>query len=269
MKRAANLTSAQLRTVMEFDVFLSYSSKDKPVADAACHALESAGIRCWIAPRDIIPGVEWGASIVKAIANAKAMVLIFSSSANQSRQVTREVERAVNKGIPIVPVRIADIMPTDSLEYFLSTPHWLDAFPPPLGEYFHQLTQAVSLLIGKQPSSASPAMSASPDRSKPAAIVTQRPAAAPPRRPALVTGPELQGLCRDAAVLVKLNEALKQRGYKGISITAKDCTFGHSQDGDYCTVQWTGPTYDMDFNYDVRRDKDGVEVEILDCTRIP
>ena len=53
---------------MGWDVFLSYSSKDKPVADAACHALESAGIRCWIAPRDIVPGAEWGASIVKAIA---------------------------------------------------------------------------------------------------------------------------------------------------------------------------------------------------------
>jgi hypothetical protein len=255
---------------MEFDVFLSYSSKDKPVADAACHALESAGIRCWIAPRDILPGVEWGASIVKAIASAKAMVLIFSSYANQSRQVTREVERAVSKGIPIIPVRIADIMPTDSLEYFLSTPHWLDAFPPPFGDYFQQLTRAVSLLIGShaQLSSATPITSASPDRLKPAAIVTQGPGVAPQRKSVLVTGPELQGLCGDAAVLAKLNEALKQRGYEWISISENNGTFGASQDGNYCSVLWTGPTYDMGFNYDVRRDKDGIEVEILDCTRI-
>ncbi len=36
---------------MSFDVFISYSSIDKTTADAACNALESAGIRCWIAPR--------------------------------------------------------------------------------------------------------------------------------------------------------------------------------------------------------------------------
>ena len=52
---------------MAFDVFLSYSSKDKTTADAACAALENTGIRCWIAPRDIIPGMDWGEAIVNAI----------------------------------------------------------------------------------------------------------------------------------------------------------------------------------------------------------
>jgi hypothetical protein len=65
--------------------------------------------------------------------------------------------------------------------------------------------------------------------------------------------------------LAKLNEALKQRGYHWITITAKDCTFGEADD--FCTVQWVGPTYDMDFNYDVRRDKERIEVEILDVHR--
>jgi hypothetical protein len=31
-------------------VFISYSNKDKAVADAVCHALEDRKIRCWIAP---------------------------------------------------------------------------------------------------------------------------------------------------------------------------------------------------------------------------
>lgn len=269
---------------MEFDVFLSYSSKDKPAADAACHALETAGIRCWMAPRDIVPGAEWGASIVKAIAGAKAMVLIFSGNANESRQVTREVERAVNKGIPIIPVRIQDIMPTDSLEYFLSTPHWLDAFRPPLDQYFQQLTKAVATLIGmqpppQQPVGTPPAVSA-PARPAPVAArpATSAPGAAPPsgmvitpRPPSLlplVTGPELLSKCRDETVLAKLNELLNQRGYHWISIKANEATFGHSAAGDYCSALWVGPTYDMDINYEVRRDNDRLEVEILDCERI-
>ena len=49
---------------MAHDVFISYSTKDKPTADAACAALEAKGIRCWIAPRDILPGSDWGEAII-------------------------------------------------------------------------------------------------------------------------------------------------------------------------------------------------------------
>lgn len=40
------------------DVFISYAAADKPVADAACATLESRKIRCWIAPRDVVPGAR-------------------------------------------------------------------------------------------------------------------------------------------------------------------------------------------------------------------
>ncbi len=56
-----------IAAMMKFDVFISHSRHDKAVADAACAALENAGIRCWIAPRNILPGGDWGASIVDAI----------------------------------------------------------------------------------------------------------------------------------------------------------------------------------------------------------
>jgi hypothetical protein len=52
---------------MNFDVFISYSTKDATAAKATCAALEAAKIRCWIAPRDIVPSASWGASIVRAI----------------------------------------------------------------------------------------------------------------------------------------------------------------------------------------------------------
>ena len=117
--------------MMEFDAFISSSSRDKTAADATCAVLESAGVRCWIAPRDVRPGVEYGAAIIDAIERCHVMVLIFSSSANESRQVHREIERAVSRGIPIVPVRIEDVVPTKSMEYFLGAIHWLDALTPP------------------------------------------------------------------------------------------------------------------------------------------
>jgi len=136
---------------MSHDVFICYSSRDKPVADAVCAVLEAEGVRCWIAPRDILPGADWGECIIDSINEARAMVLIFSSNANTAQsQIKREVERAVNKGIPVIPFRIENVMPTKSLEYFLSTPHWLDAFTPPLDEHVRQLSNSIKRLLGKQ-----------------------------------------------------------------------------------------------------------------------
>src|SRR6516165_957353 len=133
--------------MMEFDAFISSSSRDKTAADATCAVLESAGVRCWIAPRDVRPGVEYGAAIIDAIERCRVMVLIFSSSANESRQVHREIERAVSRGIPIVPVRIEDVLPTKSMEYFLGAIHWLDALTPPLEGHLHKLAETVKAIL--------------------------------------------------------------------------------------------------------------------------
>jgi formylglycine-generating enzyme required for sulfatase activity len=63
-------------------VFLSYSSKDKAWADAACAVLEGRGVRCWIAPRDIAPGTEWGAAIIAGIDACRVMVPVGSFRPN-------------------------------------------------------------------------------------------------------------------------------------------------------------------------------------------
>jgi hypothetical protein len=126
---------------MPYDAFISYASLDKARADATCAALEASGIRCWIAPRDIVPGAEWGEAIILAINQCRVVILIFSANANESPQIRREVERAVSKGIPIIPFRIQDIAPNHSLEYFIGTVHWLDALTPPLEAHLRRLAE--------------------------------------------------------------------------------------------------------------------------------
>jgi hypothetical protein len=132
---------------MAHDVFISYCTEDKPIADAVCATLEAKGTRCWIAPRDILPGMDWGEAIVDAIHESKAMLLVFSSKANASQQIKREVERAVHRGIPLIPLRLDDAAPSKSLEYFISTPHWLDALTPPLEQHLQRLADTVKLLL--------------------------------------------------------------------------------------------------------------------------
>src|SRR5437763_929601 len=132
---------------MAHDVFISHSSQDKPIADAACAALESVAIRCWIAPRDVQPGRTFAGEINRAIQRSKVMVLIFSGHSNQSEQVLREVQLASNSHLHIVQFRIEDVIPNDDLEYYLSAPHWLDALAPPLENHLERLKGSVKALL--------------------------------------------------------------------------------------------------------------------------
>lgn len=136
---------------MAHDVFISYSSKDKPTADAVCATLESRGIRCWIAPRDVVPGEEYAAALVNALRQARLMVLVFSSGANQSKHVLREVERAVSMGLPVVPLRIENVRPSAAMEYYIASRHWLDALTVPLERHLVQLAETVKVLLARMP----------------------------------------------------------------------------------------------------------------------
>src|SRR5271156_5420603 len=140
--------SIQRQRLMDFDVFISHSSKDKTMADAVCAKLEGAGIRCWIAPRDITAGMTWSGEIMKAIDKCRVMVLVFSSNANESVQIIREVESAVHRGKPILPFRIEDIQPSDSMAFFMNSVHWLDAISEPHERHLDELVQAVGSLLG-------------------------------------------------------------------------------------------------------------------------
>jgi hypothetical protein len=168
-----------------YDVFISYASKDKVVADAVCARLEAAGIRCWIAPRDIVPGTSYGEAIIEAIHVTKVMVLVFSSNANSSGHIPKEVERAVSNSLTILPFRIEDVAPGKSLDYFIGSVHWLDAMTPPMEQHLDSLAATVRKLLpvrageqgvpaaptsGVWQRSAAPAMQASAPSVAPAVI---------------------------------------------------------------------------------------------------
>jgi len=124
---------------MTRDVFVSYSVPDRDCAFEVVARLEARGLSVWIAPRDISPAAEWAEEIIDAIAAARLMVLVFSSHSNASPQVRREVERAVHKQVPVLPFRLEDVVPSKSLEYFLSSQHWLDGFAEPREAQYERL----------------------------------------------------------------------------------------------------------------------------------
>lgn len=131
------------------EVFISYSNPEKIVAYDLCSYLETNGIRCWIAPRDVTPGTSFPASIIDAIDTSKAMVLIFSKSSNNSPHVVRELTRAVTKNVVILPFRIEDAPLSKNMEYLINLPHWMDALPPPPQQHFSALAQTLKAHLSR------------------------------------------------------------------------------------------------------------------------
>lgn len=144
---------------MAREVFVSYSQPDYACAVELVARVEAQGISCWIAPRDIAPSADWAAEIIDAISNARVMILVFSANSNNSPQVRREVERAVHKNVNILPFRIESVVPSKSLEYFLSSQHWLDAFPPPRDAHYARLCSYLNDHLAKN----EPGRSVAPD----------------------------------------------------------------------------------------------------------
>lgn len=105
-------------------IFISYSSKDNIEAFKLCDYLEKNQKKCFIAPRDIQPGKEYGEEIINGIDGSGGMVLLLSENSNKSPHVLREVERAVSKNIPIYVHSLEPVELTKSMEYFLMTHQW-------------------------------------------------------------------------------------------------------------------------------------------------
>ena len=134
----------------EPDVFISYSTKNKDIADAIVKKLEEGGIACWYAPRNIEPGQEWVSAIRDALNAAKVFVLILTDESNGSRQVMNEVALAFNAAKIMVPVRLTDAEMNAELEYYLTRVHWMDGTNIHFGECLELLQKQVASILQNQ-----------------------------------------------------------------------------------------------------------------------
>lgn len=134
---------------MDHDVFISYSSQDMKAAQAICHVLEQKEIRCWMAPRNIPPGSDYGDVIDDAIKSCKVVVVIFSETAAESQWVKGELNIAFEEQKTIIPFRLDNTPLKGQNRVMLNKTHWIDAYP----DYkikFNDLVAAVALSVGKE-----------------------------------------------------------------------------------------------------------------------
>ena len=106
-----------------FDVFLSYSSKDKPRVLRIAEKLKAAGLRVWLDQWTIAPGEDIYLAIEGGLETSRTQLLFLSSSALGSDWVRLERSTALfrdptNKERRFVPVLLEDCELPDALRRF-------------------------------------------------------------------------------------------------------------------------------------------------------
>ena len=98
------------------------------MAETICRALEARGLRCWISSRDVAGGDNYQAAIVRAIRQARIMLLVFTENANNSDEIKKEIALASRNKLTVIPLRIEDVLPNEALDFEFATRQWIDFF---------------------------------------------------------------------------------------------------------------------------------------------
>ena len=118
------------------DVFISYSSADKAAADGVCHGLEARGVRCWMAPRDVIPGSDWQTALLDAISHAEDKTRLEDLYLPYRQKRRTKAQIAVEAGLaPLAEALLADPMlsPEAEAEKYLKPAFKTDGADNPAG----------------------------------------------------------------------------------------------------------------------------------------
>ncbi len=116
---------------MGYDLFLSYSRKDKAVADAFYEAASGQGLTVWY-DKLLQGGQDWRQGIVEALTQSNALIILFSKESNASKQLIKELAVADDLGKLVIPVLIEDAKPEGAYLYEMSSRNWIALYPDPI-----------------------------------------------------------------------------------------------------------------------------------------
>jgi hypothetical protein len=92
-------------------VFISYASKDEPLAAKIVASLEEAGLDAWYKKREILPGDNWAEKIATGLRDSNAMIVLVTSHALESDAVQSSISYALSEPAfsqRLIPVIVGD-----------------------------------------------------------------------------------------------------------------------------------------------------------------
>ena len=144
------------------DVFLSYAHQNEARARDLAAALEGEGFAVFW-DREVPPGQTWQSYIGGALANAKCMVVVWSTHAVTSKWVIEEANEGRDREI-LVPVLLDAVKPPFGFRH-IQAANLADWQPGRPSSAFDALLDAVRRIVGGQPGSGTgPATPLDPDQ---------------------------------------------------------------------------------------------------------
>lgn len=107
-----------------YDIFISYSRRDTPVADRVCAALDRAGITYFIDRKGIAGGMEFPRQLAYAIVNSSIFLLLASKNSYESPYINNEITFAFNRRRTMLPYIIDDSEMPLELEFTFAKINW-------------------------------------------------------------------------------------------------------------------------------------------------
>ena len=139
---------------MNHIVFISYHHDSSvELVKHIVQALESHGIKCWYAPRDVTS--KYAGDIVRAIEECKIFLLIMNQYSSRSEHVLNEIDCAFNRlhhkeNIRLLPLRTDKENLSDDVKYYLGRIHSLDASDPPEEERISTLVSRIAYWLQEE-----------------------------------------------------------------------------------------------------------------------
>lgn len=123
---SSRIINRNIDIMAKYDFFISYSSKDKEIADRIVKAIESTNHLCWIAPRNIPFGTPYARGIMDGIDNSSTFLVLITENSIKSEDVLNEVDNAHALKKKIIPIRLSDIQLPRELNYYISRNQWIN-----------------------------------------------------------------------------------------------------------------------------------------------
>ena len=116
------------QTMVNYDVFISYSRKDMSVANRLCDALDKLGVSYWI-DRNIHGSANFLSEITRYIRNCRVVVFIASPNSAQSEWTQKEILFALKHKKEIIPYRIGNFHfeDNDELDFVFTNVQWIES----------------------------------------------------------------------------------------------------------------------------------------------
>jgi tetratricopeptide (TPR) repeat protein len=114
---------------MDFHVFLSHNSKDKPVVQKIAAALRAHGLNPWLDVDELRPGLPWQDALEEAMRTTQAAAVCVSGHGMgswQKPEVRVCLSQMVERGQPVIPVLLPGAPDKPDLGLFLRENTWVD-----------------------------------------------------------------------------------------------------------------------------------------------